>query len=367
MKRLLLIALIGSLLSGAALAELEGGTVSPGGMIDGQNGYELQDIKGEPAIGELINESTLIQLGGIYLMPFLFTSEAAAEDGLIRETQIFRVADTSGSDLRLTWSYAPELSTRSVDIWRLSGPGMEYSAIALWAQAASGVTGNEYVEQSVAVADGNNAYYRIVPSGTPRESIFEPIRNNRTVGKVDLPLVAKYNSITYPFRTDNYNVQAIFGDQLQEGDRILYWNEAEQVYSILTKTDSFPGHLLSAVEGIFVYLGGDSARTETLTLVGQVGGYPEGFSWPLGLRYNLISFPYPQARTPAEVGLTAPAEGDRLLRWNAEGQVFSISTYLLGANGAGWNDTNIANFDLGEGKFYYIPADGSTRTWQLIF
>ena len=181
------------------------------------------------------------------------------------------------------------------------------------------------------------------------------------MGKVDISLKSSYNAISLPFKENEYSIDTIIGEQLQEGDQIHYWNDKAQAYSLLTKLKQWPGYTFKFVEGFYVYLVG-IGRNEKLTLVGEVGGFPVGFTWALGKEYNLIGYPYPKTITALASGL-APSEGDQIHRWDWASQGFVLTTYVNSA----WKNPAVTQLNLGEGKFYYIPKDGNAYNWELKF
>ena len=181
------------------------------------------------------------------------------------------------------------------------------------------------------------------------------------MGKVDISLKSSYNAISLPFKENEYSIDTIIGEQLQEGDQIHYWNDKAQAYSLLTKLKQWPGYTFKFVEGFYVYLVGKD-RNEKLTLVGEVGGFPAGFTWALGKEYNLIGYPYPKTITALASGL-APSEGDQIHRWDWASQGFVLTTYVNSA----WKNPAVTQLNLGEGKFYYIPKDGNAYNWELKF
>jgi len=299
------------------------------------------------------------------------------DSGLINHAQIERVADSPGSGIRLQWLYSDALAVKRADIWRLAGAGETYSANKTWLLAAADLSATEWIDNfkdaannEIKVGNNINAYYRIIPAGTvPGPSsadpkIFDPLNNEKTVGKVDIVLKEQYNAITAPFKLDNYALSALIGEQLAEGDQIHYWNDRDQTYNIMTKTANWPSYTFKEVEGFFVYLSDpqNKGRREYLTLVGFVGGFPAGFTWPLGKEYNLLGYPYPGSDLANTLGFR-PNEGDQFHQWNWISQGFTLTTYV----GGQWKDEAVTVLALGEGKFYYVPLTSPTDKWELKF
>gem|GEM_PF-1758025 len=171
-------------------------TISSGGHTGLQSdSYKLQDIKGQAVIGSGASDSYGLGLGGVYgtLGEGGGGPEAFGGDvGIIQNTQIFRNTTTPGSNLKLTWTFRAGSGVTQADIWRLSGPAMNYSEIATWTNVFTTTAGaTEYVDTLLSptvVGDGKNAYYRVVPTGTPSGQIFTYENNARTAAKIDVQL-----------------------------------------------------------------------------------------------------------------------------------------------------------------------------------
>jgi hypothetical protein len=188
------------LLTAPTYAAMSGGgysipfmTIDGGGQTLSSDGYEVLDMKGQSVIGE--SADGRVGLGGIYGL--LSTAEAPviiSDAGLIHNTWIERRPDGT---IRLHWDYTPGIV--SADIWRLSGDGRAFTSdTGEWPGAAIGVGvgATQFDDPTVRAMDGNNAYYRVVPAGTPQPNIFgsDPASgtpyNERTVGKIDVSLAA---------------------------------------------------------------------------------------------------------------------------------------------------------------------------------
>lgn len=386
--------------------DLDRATISSGGALDLKDPtgtYQLQDLKGQAAAGSVTNGTTTVEIGAIYVDQTTTTSSSSTttttiavatttttstttttialpsgpDSGLINHAQIERVSDTPGSGIRLKWLYSDALAVKRADIWRLAGAGETYSANKTWLLAAADLSATEWTDNfkdaannEVKVGNNINAYYRVIPAGTvPGPSsadpkIFDPLSNEKTLGKVDIVLKEQYNAITAPFKLDNYALSALIGEQLAEGDQIHYWNDRAQAYNIMTKTANWPSYTFKEIEGFFVYLSDpqNKGRREYLTVVGFVGGFPAGFTWPLGKEYNLLGYPYPGSDLANTLGFR-PNEGDQFHQWNWASQGFSLTTYV----GGQWKDETVTVFALGEGKFYYVPLTSPTDKWELKF
>ena len=292
------------------------------------------------------------------------------QTGKIRDTQIFRTADTIGSNIKITWDYDPAFALKEADIWMLAGAGQEFSRSVMWVKIAENRSGREYIEGNFVVGDGNNAYYRVVSAGSVPgavgelsndPTIFDDAENNVTVGKVDIALKAKYNSVCLPLVPNASDVTTVIGDQLTNGDQIHPWIYTAQNYVILTKTSAgWPAHNLLLSESFLVYL--KTKAADKLTLVGRVQTEP--YPRTLDLKYNAVGLPFPQSKAIGDAGFT-PTKSDQIHYWNYDAQNYEILTYL----GANWNnkpgEEYKVDFKLGEGKLYYIPPGTSnTQDWE---
>ena len=288
------------------------------------------------------------------------------DDGLINETRIERMAE---GRIKLYWNYN---GATNADIWRMeAGTDSQFSEDTAGYDKLTAVplTGTEWEDPDLRVADQRTTYYRVVPGGVVRPDIFgvDPVTlqayNKRTVGKVDLKLGNEYNSVCYPFNSAYIDVPTLMGNQLSEGDQIHWWDQPAQTYRIVTKLSEWPaGHSFGFAEGFFIYLVPPD-REEYLTLVGLVDNFAAGVTVPLGEEYTLIGYPFPVLRDAVTAGF-APRDGDQIHVWPWIAQAFSISTYVTGP---GWTDLGMTGFSVGEGEFYYIPEGAATYNWAPIF
>jgi hypothetical protein len=229
--------------------------------------------------------------------------------------------------------------------------------------------------------DGHSYYYRVVPGDVAQDQIFGSragvAYNKRTAGKIDVALAQGYNALSYPFNTASIDIPTMIGNQLSVLDQIHWWNRTSQQYSIITKNGAAATawnatHTFNLSESFFVYIvpaaGTATPRAVNLTLVGLVDNFTPGLRLPLSRQYNLLGYPYPMLRIPATAGF-APREGDQIHIWYSTAvagraaQRFGIATYVRGA----WNNPDMVNFTVGEGKFYYIPLTNSAYDWVPTF
>jgi hypothetical protein len=133
-----------------------------------------------------VADLTLAEGGGVWV-----PGEAIPDTGLIQGTQIFRNGTARGSAVRLTWRYKEGSGISRADIWRSSGPELDYAETATWRKIfTTPELQTEYIDfdREAAVGNGINAYYRVVPRGTPDTQIFSLANNTRTAAKIDIML-----------------------------------------------------------------------------------------------------------------------------------------------------------------------------------
>ncbi|MFA6418413.1 MAG: hypothetical protein WCW67_04635 [Candidatus Margulisiibacteriota bacterium] len=302
---------------------------------------------------------------------------------------IIRAGDTPGSNITVTWD-PTKFGGTNPKIYVMTGNGTgQYSKDYMpkvWYEVFDGnalvggypphfgtftvdtVTYTLTHNGQVAKVDSSSSaevYYKgyggNVTGGVPDDlTVFT---NAPAVGKANVLLLDEYNAICYPFRTVDYSLTNIIGNQMATGDQIHYWDYPTQGYKLLTKTTGWPTHTFQTIEGIFAYLvKGGTPRAEYLTLVGNAGGFATGTAVNFGDQYNLTGYPYPLRKTAPDAGII-PTEGDQLHQWDSAGQTFALTTFVSG----NWNNLSVATFNLANGKFYYVPVGNAKTPWVLKF
>lgn len=293
------------------------------------------------------------------------------DDGLIRNTIIERFGD----HVKISWIYNGATNAK---IWRMSaGPDGEFSNVASSYDVIDPIqpplTGTEWEDTSALIGDGNNYYYRVVPGGTNQSEIHLGTNNKKSVGKIDITLngEGKYSFCSYPFNAAYIDLPTLIGDQLELEDQIHWWDSNAQpspLYNIITKLAGGWNavHNFELGEAFLVYLSPqEPARTDVkVTLVGLVNNYTAGVSKPLGLGYNLIGYSHPVIKDAAAAGFTPNAD-DQIHSWIDTGGGIWAYEFATNISGSGWMGNT--TFEVGEGKFYYIPSNRNPYDWTIDF
>jgi hypothetical protein len=202
-------------------------TVSGGGRISmetADGSYRAIDLKGQGVIGRAATTGFSVGLGGIYgEVGAGGAGVAGAEDnGLIYNTRISRLPDAT---IRLDWNYRSGVT--KADIWRRSGEGSQFlTDTTSWSRVALAIADTFFLDD-LRAGNGQNGYYRVVPSGTIQANIFgnDSItglpNNNRTVGKIDLALSANaLRLVSFPLYAGSMG--AVLSGQLASGRLVVY-------------------------------------------------------------------------------------------------------------------------------------------------
>jgi len=280
--------------------------------------------------------------------------------GLIRQTEIKREADQPNKGIILSWIYDPNLPPgQKADIWRLMGINRPYSSVDVWEQGATNVDSpwTDNFTTPMKVADGNNAYYRVVPTGTAQAKIFDVANNARTVGKVDVSFPKGYTLFSSPLWTDDMTIKTVIGGQLDKvavgGDQIFDYN------ANLTTNDNgnWVGSAISfeKCRGYYLRI---LNTAKTLTFVGKVDLAPVTIDLDKG--YNMIGCPYPTLKEVSAtfIGSFQGAGG------GTGDQVFDKAANLKTCTTGGWVGADY-KFGIGDG-FWYRNLDSKKYTWDLI-
>jgi|GEM_PF-2819388 len=348
--------------------------------IQGASPPYLKDIKGQPVIGKSDDGTGFWGAGyvlwGVGTPPAVVEGETeAADDGDINQTRIERF----NGHIKLYWNYN-NTNVTAADIWRYNA-GVDGGFVvetSVYVKIAGPISATEWEDNAAIVGDGNNYYYRVIPSGTPQANIMDPPLNKRTMGKVDVKLVAesKYTFVSYPFNAAVINMQDLIGDQLRHKDQVHWWDPnalPAPAYNIITKVQNAwdSDHDFQFGEGFLVYLWptlppGTPRQDVYLTLVGLVGNFAPDVKVYLGDEYYLVGYPYPVVRNALTAGF-APRHKDQIHMWTTDpadlSQEFAIATYVTSA----WDELSLTEFALGESKFHYVHPDNDPYDWILTF
>lgn len=332
------------------------------------------------------------------------------DTGLIYDTKIERV----GADIKLSWKCDPSLVNQRANIWRLTDSQKEYSTSEDWLLVEKNVANNNpWTDPFVKAENGENAYYRVIPSGAAfapeneagngpfashDQKIFDPKNNARTVGKFDVEIFPpaegaafRYNFISSPLVQYDENLDSVFGKQLPSSSRqakateIWGWTGTsfgDQAYlsqngwvKINTNNDA-PN--FKNEYGVGYIIKTKSGQEQVfLTLVGMVNT-DFAYNGKIGVRSNMytsLGDPIPKTISLANLGLNEVLRkgndsglGDQLWGWT--GSSFGSQAYLHTSGEwmqVGGVQERLLGF--GPGKAYLlkrINAQDGKVDWRMI-
>jgi len=377
-------------------------------------GYNMRTIFGQPFAG-ISTSSTGTSTGewGAIWWGDTGTSLITGEDnGLIYNTKIVRLGDAAQSDIQISFRSTQETSA---NIFRLSGTASEFATTAnVWKLIAQNVpipntnvsdtiwteNTNKYapagtIVSKVLVANGNNAYYRVVPAAplniTTNIFTFDATSgfpyNARTVGKVDFnlgylaSLGERFNLNSTPLKIATTNIAGFFGKQLDINGTEIYSYDNQSGVAAKAQFVS------SATSSVWVYQGLPSGQSEMLmdrglsywiklpstvdipvTLVGEViQNYSANlYNNSANTGFNRIGDPYPASVDFMSAGLTPTNHGKEIYWFN---NTTKVTQKLQIANGIWVNaqsDQPVFNLQPGFGYWYRLDSSsGVSVPWNF--
>jgi len=337
-------------------------TISGGGGR--MTGSDLFDIKCSPFVGTMTDDNHELEIDGVGV---LFPEEEVEipETGLIVVTEIWRLED---GQIQLTWNYVEELADKKVDIWRRIGEGIEYSTAAGWVLHRQGLAGTQFTEQKANVAggievgDGQNAFYRVVPTDTDPANIHDPGMNNVTVGKVDVSLDVGWNIVAIPFvQQHGYKVGDVLAKQLTPGAApgdVLYTADLEKA-TFENSNWTNANLILKLGEGLYINIlqGRDPI---TLSFVGEVPTDVQQYTLPVGFRR--IGNSSCISKSLYDAGFDASFGGDSSLAGDA---MYNSALDKMTKQEDTWVPEGLFTFKVGEGYWYYRQSKPGQFNWVL--
>ena len=326
----------------AAAQQLDSATISSGGALDLTDGtIHLQDIKGQSAAGVVTDGTTTVEIGGLYTE---LTEEVIIipDTGIVKDTVIFRAAN----EIKLSWDKG---TAAAVDIWSISGPGVEFSKTVAWTKILANFAGAEFPDPNVKVGDGKNAFYRVVPVNTAPADIHDPALNSKTVGKVDVNFLAGYTLFEVPLWTNDMTISTVIGTQLDnnpKGDELYDYNLSKSTFA----GGVWVGNPLSFQKGRGYYMRIINTP-KYLTFVGAVD--LANVNLRLNTGYSMTGNPFPIIKDVPDAFKNA-ASGDELYDKLARKKTNTAQ---------GWVGANY-QFGLGDG-FWFRRVSNNAYDWAL--